>query len=152
MIFIKELVQNEIILCFSKLLEEEGRFSFLKLYCVQFNKKPSIEENEKKSLEYKIQLAVLCFNKNIKNIRDKYVAHNDITNEVIRLPYKKIHLLFEKSKEIHKMFCEEIDYDLTNKNFNEKELNEVIDNQIHINKKIKDIVRYGKETVKIHRK
>ena len=50
------------------------------------------------------------------------------------------------------MFCEEIDYDLTNKNFNEKELNEVIDNQIHINKKIKDIVRYGKETVKIHRK
>ena len=149
LLFIKKLVQKEIVICFSTLFESKEKFSFFKLYNVLFCQRISIEQNIQKCssqqfLECKIAIAALSFNEDIKIIRDKFVAHIDVTDNPIQLSYKKIHLLLEDSKKILTAFCKEIDFDISNISFNEKELNEVIGNQIHINKGVENIVIKGK--------
>lgn len=134
---LKKLVSNDIILNFSVLFENEEKFSFVKVYNIWHKSSLDIEScsyNPKTKLISKLCESINFYKVKFKSIRDKYVAHTDISNESIRLTYDDILKLLNLSKEVHKEFCILLKLDYSTIEFHDKQLNNIIDDNIIVNK------------------
>jgi len=134
---LKGIFDRNLVLNLSYLFDSGGKFSFEKLYCIRFNRK--IYDPSKSEIESKLS-CLICKIKDsdivneIKFVRDKYIAHRDVTDLSKRIPHKDLGSLIQECKIIHSLFNEKglIKYD--ENSFHETLFNSIIDNTLEFQK------------------
>lgn len=134
---LKEIFDRDLVLNLSYLFDSGGKFSFEKLYCIRFNRK--IYDPSKSEIESKLS-CLICKIKDsdivneIKFVRDKYIAHRDITDLSKRISHEDLGNLIQECRIIHSLFNEKdiIKYD--ENSFHETLLNSIIDNTLELQK------------------
>lgn len=132
---LKEIFDRDLVLNLSYLFDSGGKFSFEKLYCVSFNRK--IYDPSQNDIESKLS-SLICKIKDsstvdeIKLVRDKYIAHKDITNLSKSINHNDLKNLINDSFEIHHLFYEEEILDVEKISFHETLFNSIIDNTLEL--------------------
>ena len=132
---LKEIFDRDLVLNLSYLFDAGGKFSFEKLYCIRFNRK--IYDPSQNDIESKLS-SLICKIKEsstvdeIKLVRDKYIAHKDITNISKSINHNDLKNLINDSFKIHHLFYAEEILDVEKISFHETLFNSIIDNTLEL--------------------
>lgn len=144
---LKEIFDRNLVLNLSYLFDSGGKFSFEKLYCIRFNRK--IHDHSQNDLESKLS-SLICKIKDsptvdeIKLVRDKYIAHKDITKLSKSINHNDLKNLINDSFEIYHLFNDKGILDVEKISFHETLFNSIIENTLKLqrieNEKISKIM------------
>lgn len=132
---LKEIFDRNLVLNLSYLFDSGGKFSFEKLYCIRFNRKihdPSQNDIESKLSSLILQIKDSSTVDEIKLVRDKYIAHKDITNLSRSINHSDLEILINDSFEIHHLFNERGNRGIEKISFHETLFNSIIENTLQL--------------------